>query len=81
MASALAIEQHQVTMQGDAASSEQSRPVETFEIEEEQNGDAEESIVYPSGSKLWFTMASLCIACFLSGLVNTGIRNLQISAG
>jgi hypothetical protein len=42
------------------------RPVELLEIEE--NGVPEE-ISYPSGHKLWLTVASLCVTMFLKGLV------------
>ncbi|KAF5255873.1 hypothetical protein FOXYS1_13686 [Fusarium oxysporum] len=45
---------------------QQSRPTSTLEIEEPR--DDEENIVYPTGPKLWSTMASMAIACFLSGL-------------
>lgn len=48
---------------------QQSRPMEELQLEEEQNDPSAEAITYPSGPKLWSTMASLCIACFLSGLV------------
>ncbi|KAF5716156.1 major facilitator superfamily transporter [Fusarium mundagurra] len=44
----------------------QSRPTSVLEIEEPR--DDEENIVYPIGPKLWSTMASMAIACFLSGL-------------
>ncbi|KAF4469962.1 aflatoxin efflux pump AFLT [Fusarium albosuccineum] len=44
------------------------RPMEPLEIEDEQNDGSQQEVVYPSGPKLWSTMASLCIACFLSGL-------------
>ncbi|KAG4271856.1 hypothetical protein FPRO04_10588 [Fusarium proliferatum] len=47
-------------------STAQSRPTSTLEIEEPR--DDEENIVYPTGPKLWSTMASMAIACFLSGL-------------
>ncbi|KAF4338404.1 major facilitator superfamily transporter [Fusarium beomiforme] len=43
----------------------QSRLTSTLEIEEPRN---DENIVYPTGPKLWSTMASMAIACFLSGL-------------
>lgn len=46
---------------------QQSRPTSALEIEEPH--DDEENIVYPTGPKLWSTMASMAIACFLSGLV------------
>jgi hypothetical protein len=46
----------------------QSRPIETLQIEEPRN--EEENIVFPTGPKLWSTMASMCIALFLSGLVS-----------
>ncbi|EGU80596.1 hypothetical protein FOXB_08880 [Fusarium oxysporum f. sp. conglutinans Fo5176] len=45
---------------------QQSRPTSALEIEEPH--DDEENIVYPTGPKLWSTMASMAIACFLSGL-------------
>ncbi|KAJ4251386.1 hypothetical protein NW762_011367 [Fusarium torreyae] len=45
---------------------EQSRPTETLEVEEPH--DDEENVIYPTGPKLWSTMASMAIACFLSGL-------------
>ncbi|KAF5589893.1 major facilitator superfamily transporter [Fusarium subglutinans] len=45
---------------------QQSRPASALEIEEPR--DDEENIVYPTGPKLWSTMASMAIACFLSGL-------------
>ncbi len=41
-------------------------PTEQLKIEE--NGVSEE-ISYPTGHKLWLTVASLCIAMFLKGLV------------
>lgn len=41
-------------------------PVEHLEVEE---NDASEEIDYPTGHKLWLTVASLCIAMFLKGLV------------
>jgi hypothetical protein len=44
----------------------QSRPIEALQIEEPLN--EEEDIVFPTGPKLWSTMASMCIALFLSGL-------------
>ena len=38
-------------------------------------------VVYPSGLKLWFAMASLCIAIFLTGLVcSPGICILPMHA-
>jgi hypothetical protein len=43
-------------------------PTEQLEIEE--NGVSEE-INYPTGHKLWLTVASLCIAMFLKGLVRS----------
>ncbi|RKL10236.1 hypothetical protein BFJ68_g8852 [Fusarium oxysporum] len=45
---------------------QQPRPTSALEIEEPH--DDEENIVYPTGPKLWSTMASMAIACFLSGL-------------
>jgi UTP:GlnB (protein PII) uridylyltransferase len=47
---------------------QQSRPTSILEVEEPR--DDEENIVYPTGPKLWSTMASMAIACFLSGLVS-----------
>ncbi|KPM41706.1 hypothetical protein AK830_g4864 [Neonectria ditissima] len=49
-------------------SSQQSRPMEHLEIEDDRNAQSEDNTAYPSGPQLWSTMASLCIACFLSGL-------------
>ena len=46
---------------------QQSRPTSVLEIEEPR--DDEDNTVYPTGPKLWSTMASMAIACFLSGLV------------
>ncbi|KAF4452078.1 hypothetical protein F53441_5010 [Fusarium austroafricanum] len=43
-----------------------SRPTSTLEVEEPR--DNEDDIEYPTGPKLWSTMASMAIACFLSGL-------------
>ncbi|KAI9172728.1 MFS-type efflux pump MFS1 [Paramyrothecium foliicola] len=48
--------------------SQRSRPAEGLIVEDTQNGASEEEIVYPTGRKLWFAMASLCISSFLSGL-------------
>ncbi|KAM0186706.1 hypothetical protein ACHAPI_011554 [Fusarium lateritium] len=45
---------------------EQPRPIEALEVEEPHND--EENIVFPTGPKLWSTMASMAITCFLSGL-------------
>ncbi|KAF5974486.1 major facilitator superfamily transporter [Fusarium coicis] len=45
---------------------QQSRLTSTLEIEEPR--DDEDNTVYPTGPKLWSTMASMAIACFLSGL-------------
>ncbi|KAF5593029.1 major facilitator superfamily transporter [Fusarium pseudocircinatum] len=45
---------------------QQSRPTSVLEIEEPR--DDEDNTVYPTGPKLWSTMASMAIACFLSGL-------------
>ncbi|KAF5658570.1 major facilitator superfamily transporter [Fusarium heterosporum] len=44
---------------------QQPIPIETLEVEEPQN---EDSTVYPAGIKLWSTMVSMAIVCFLSGL-------------
>jgi len=43
------------------------QPREQLEVEE--GGLSDENINYPIGPKLWLTMASLCIAYFLNGLV------------
>ncbi|KAM0228331.1 hypothetical protein ACHAP5_011969 [Fusarium lateritium] len=48
------------------ANAEQPRPIEVLEVEEPHND--EENIVFPTGPKLWSTMASMAITCFLSGL-------------
>ena len=45
------------------------QPQEQLEVDE--GGPSEENIVYPTGSKLWLTMGSLCLACFLNGLVGS----------
>ena len=39
------------------------------QLEVEEDNVTDENITYPSGPKLWLTMASLCIAYFLNGLV------------
>lgn len=52
----------------------QSGPIEALQIEEPNN--EEENIAFPTGPKLWSTMASMCIALFLSGLVNTLLTNI-----
>lgn len=44
-------------------------PQEQLEVEEA--GVPDENITYPTGPKLWLTMASLCIAYFLNGLVRS----------
>lgn len=44
-------------------------PQEQLEVEE--GGISDENIIYPTGPKLWLTMASLCIAYFLIGLVGS----------
>ncbi|KAH6971150.1 major facilitator superfamily domain-containing protein [Ilyonectria sp. MPI-CAGE-AT-0026] len=67
MASETTLER-QLPSQGSINLPQQSRPMEELELEEEQNDPSAEAITYPSGPKLWSTMASLCIACFLSGL-------------
>ncbi|KAM0546274.1 hypothetical protein ACHAPJ_010958 [Fusarium lateritium] len=54
------------SLQLNADAPEQTRPIETLEVEEPH--DDEDNIVYPTGPKLWSTMASMAIACFLSGL-------------
>ncbi|KAM0351163.1 hypothetical protein ACHAPU_002948 [Fusarium lateritium] len=50
----------QITM-----NAQQPIPTEALEVEEPQN---EENTIYPTGIKLWSTMASMAIVCFLSGL-------------
>jgi hypothetical protein len=45
------------------------QPRERLEVEE--GGISDENITYPTGPKLWLTMASLCIAYFLNGLVGS----------
>ena len=41
------------------------------QLEVEQGGISDESITYPTGPKLWLTMASLFIAYFLNSLVGS----------
>lgn len=60
----------QVVSQGRTSLTQPGVPTEQFEIQEEENVQTE--TIYPKGWKLWSTMASLCIACFLSGLVSIG---------
>ncbi|KAK5210776.1 hypothetical protein LTR41_003388 [Exophiala xenobiotica] len=43
-------------------------PVSPEQLEVEEPGVSEENIIYPSGPKLWLTMASLCLSIFLNGL-------------
>lgn len=50
------------------ANAEPPRPIETLEVEEPRND--EDNMVFPTGPKLWSTMASMAITCFLSGLVS-----------
>ena len=50
-------------------------PQEQLEVDE--GGTSEENIVYPSGPKLWLTMGSLCLACFLNGLVGSYALDLE----
>jgi hypothetical protein len=45
-------------------------PVSPEQLEVEEPGVSEENIIYPSGLKLWLTMASLCPSIFLNGLVS-----------
>lgn len=45
------------------------QPREQLEVEE--GGISDENITYPTGPNLWLTMASLCIAYFLNGLVSS----------
>lgn len=40
-------------------------------LEVDEGGIPDENITYPTGPKLWLTMASLCIAYFLNGLVGS----------
>jgi hypothetical protein len=66
------------TMEINTSTQDASRPVPARDtarighpvvlLEVEENGVSEE-IVYPTGHRLWLTMASLCIAMFLKGLV------------
>jgi hypothetical protein len=42
-------------------------PTEQLEIEE--NGVPEDETIYPTGPKLWLTLATLCVTMFLKGLV------------
>ena len=42
-------------------------PREQLEVEE--GGISEDNINYPTGSKLWLTMTSLCVTFFINGLV------------
>ena len=42
------------------------RPQEPLEVEEATASD--DHVVYPTGPKLWLTMASVCLAYFLTGL-------------
>lgn len=58
----------QVISQGRTSPAQTAMPTEQFEVQEAESGQSE--IIYPKGWKLWSTMASLCIACFLSGLVS-----------
>jgi hypothetical protein len=44
-------------------------PTEQLVVEE--NGVSEEEINYPTGPKLWLTVAALCVAMFLKGLVRS----------
>ncbi|PTD08261.1 Efflux pump afoB [Fusarium culmorum] len=54
------------TLQSITDSPGESRPIEALQIEEPSN--EEENIAFPTGPKLWSTMASMSIALFLSGL-------------
>ena len=45
------------------------QPREQLEVEE--GGISDENITYPTGHKLWLTMASLFTAQFLNGLVGS----------
>ena len=45
------------------------QPQEQLEVED--GGISDENITYPTGPKLWLTMASLCLAYFLNGLVGS----------
>ncbi|KAH7134566.1 major facilitator superfamily domain-containing protein [Dactylonectria estremocensis] len=68
MASETILQQPLPDSQGSVSPSNHPRPIENLEIEDDNNGRTEESIIYPTGPKLWSTMVSLCIACYLSGL-------------
>lgn len=50
--------------------SRQTRVLEQFQVDDGHDGEPDENVQYPTGRKLWLTMASLCIACFMSGLVS-----------
>lgn len=57
-------------------------PAEPLEIEE--NGVPGEEVNYPTGPKLWLTVATLCVTMFLKGLVRllngfTAMNKLLIS--
>jgi len=51
------------------------RPTQQLEIED--SGVAEEEINFPTGPKLWLTVASLCMALFLKGLVSSLTVNFE----
>ena len=40
------------------------------QLEVQEGGVSDQDITYPTGPKLWLTMASLCLASFLNGLVS-----------
>lgn len=61
-----------VTVQSNIDSPSESRPIEALQIEEE-------NIVFPTGPKLWSTMASMSIALFLSGLVSCTLTTIADS--
>lgn len=53
-------------------------PMEQLEIEE--NGEPEEETIYPTGPKLWLTLATLCVTMFLRGLV-LSLHVIQLDEG
>lgn len=56
-------------------------PPAVEQLEVEEPGASEQHLVYPSGSKLWLTVTSLCLSIFLNGLVCstrcTGLLHLR----
>jgi hypothetical protein len=58
---------YMTTMASTQGTDNPGQPREQLEVEED--GFSDENITYPTGLKLWLTMASLCIAYSLNGLV------------